>query len=90
MNAVFTLGNNVLDLIDPYVACVARLKSAASSKAHIMNREYDCAEESQILVVKRAIDKDVLMKICWDFFDLRFRHVRMLAKSLAFCSLTNA
>jgi hypothetical protein len=49
-----------------------------STKAHIMNCEYDCAEESQILVVKRAIDKDVLIKVDWDSLGLRFRHVRML------------
>ena len=62
MNAVFRLGNNVLNLIDPHVAGITCFETTAGSKSHIVDCEYDRTEKRQIVFIERTIDKYVLSK----------------------------
>src|SRR5688572_6898098 len=72
VNAVFAFSNNVLDLVDPNIAGVARFKSTAGPESHVMHCEDNCAEKANIVSVKRAIDKYVLIKPGGSLF----RHVQ--------------
>lgn len=69
MDAVFTLGYDVLDLVDPDLAGVAGFQRSPRPKTHVVHREDYGAEEWQVLIIKRAVDEDVLVKACWRSFN---------------------
>lgn len=50
-------------------------RRAATSKAHVVDREDDCVEKGQILIVERTIDKYVFIKARRNSLNRCFRHV---------------
>jgi hypothetical protein len=75
VNTVLARGDNILNFVNPYVTCVALFQSTASSESHIVDGKHNRAEQAEIIVVERTINKDVPLEAGWDIPNPRFRHV---------------
>ena len=59
VNAVGALPYEAYDLVEPYLASIIDLKSATSDEAEIAHSKNDGVENGFVLIVERAVDKDV-------------------------------
>jgi len=61
-----TPGNDVYDLLDPRLACIAGLEGAPRLESGNLDREHGRLEERLVVAVKGTVEKDVLPEPPWD------------------------
>ena len=59
MYAVFTFRNQILNLFNSALACIALVLSASGTKTHVVYGKHNSVEQRLILGIERAVDEDV-------------------------------
>jgi hypothetical protein len=80
MYAVLTFRNQILDLFDSALACVALVLSASRAKSHVIYGKHNSVEERLISVIERTVDENVSFIIRRQA--RRFGHWLVLVKKL--------
>jgi hypothetical protein len=57
MDAERAVSDDLVELLDPYLAPVIAFEGAASDKTALVDREHECVKEFQIVAVERDVDE---------------------------------